>query len=158
MHSINSKRISIYPSNLRNPSAYSEDLESQLTIQAKNRDFCLANTYKMEPDHDNIFLVEMVRKKINGILQKAIGDMQYDAEKSKKLCVDLATEIKDEIKSHGFRRYKLISHVTISSSHGQGQREASRCVWNENYDRFVSCVYRNATMNVVAVLYAVYLE
>ena len=150
------KKGSLYPVGLRHPSALSEDLESQLTTIIQQRNLLLANTYKTEPD--SIFREVKVKKKIDEILSKTVGDMPYNAERCKTLCIELASEIKDQVKSLGFKRHRLVSHITISSSHGQGLRHASRAVWDENNDRYVSCVYRNASMNVVAVLYAVYLE
>ena len=154
----NNKRTNLYPSHIRNHSAHSEDLESQYTLQAKHRNGYTANTYKMEPDEDNAFIEENVTKAIEAFLSRRVDHMVYDGGKCKQLCKDLAGEIKELVKSFSFRRYKFVSHVTISSSHRQGLRQVSRCVWNENHDRYISCVYRNATMNVVAVLYAIYFE
>ena len=154
----NNKRTNLYPTYNRNPSIHSEDLESQLTLHTKNRNWYVDNTYRMEPDEDNIFIEENVKTMIDEFLSKRIGDMVYDGEKSKQLCIELSSEIKELVKNVGFMRYKFVSHVTVSSSHRQGMRQVSRCVWNENHDRYISCVYRNATMNVVAVLYAIYFE
>lgn len=153
-----SKRTSLYPTGVRKLSAYSEDLESQVTVNTRQKNLHVANTYKMKPDVENIFRAEKVKKKVDSILSKKIGDTPYDASKSKKLCIDLATEIKDEVKSLGFKRHKLVSHVTITSSHGQSLRQASRSIWDVDSDSYVSCVYSNATMDVVAVLYAIYFE
>ena len=152
------KRASLFPPYMRNPSIHSEDLESQFTLQAKQRNFAMANTYKMEPDDDSVFIEGMVKKNVEEFLSKKVGDMVYEGENGKQLCIDLAADIKELIKSFSFRRYKLVSHVTITSSHRQGMQQVSRCIWNENHDRYISCVYRNPTMNVVVVVYAVYFE
>eukprot|EP00795_Rhopilema_esculentum_P004537 gene4537-20789_t len=149
--------MSLYPGPNRNPSILSEETLSQ-THAAKLKNVMLDNTYKMEPDRNSVFRAITVRQAVESILSEMVGDQKYSAKESPLLCVELATEIKNKVKAMGFERYKLICQVTICSLVGQGVRVASRCIWDDKHDSYVSCNYRNANMCVVAMMYGVYHE
>eukprot|EP00112_Aurelia_sp_Birch-Aquarium-sp1_P017312 Seg3998.2 transcript_id=Seg3998.2/GoldUCD/mRNA.D3Y31 product="Tctex1 domain-containing protein 1-B" protein_id=Seg3998.2/GoldUCD/D3Y31 len=157
MHGL--KRTSLRHNALyQHSAAHSDDTSHDPSWRHKSKQMQLANTYKLGPDGDTSFREDEVKKTIEALFEAKIGGMKYDADRCKLLCMELATEIKNEVKLLDFQRYKFIAEVTISSLKGQGLRAVSRCVWDERFDSYVSCTYRNATMCVIAVLYGVYQE
>ncbi len=149
-----------YPhGNNHNNAAQSDEDANEIPHQsAKTKNIKLANTYKMAPEKNAMFHQELVKQTMQEVLQDKISDMNYDAEKCRFLTLELATEIKNRVKQFGFDRYKLVSQVSINSMHGQDLRVVSRFIWDERFDNYVSCTYRNATLSVVAVLFGVYQE
>ena len=157
MHAL--KKMSLHHNALyQHSAAHSDDTSHDPSWRHKNKQMQLANTYKLGPDEDTIFREDEVKKTIENLFKDKIGDMTYDPDRCKLLCMELATEIKNEVKQLNFQRYKLIAEVSISSLKGQGLRAVSRFVWDERFDSYVSCTYRNATMCVIAVLYGIYQE
>eukprot|EP00794_Sanderia_malayensis_P007897 gene7898-8751_t len=161
------KKIALHPhpyhhnSHSHHQSIFSDETVSHDAIRhsAKSKHAVqLANTYKLGPEKDAIFQQETVKHVMEDILQTKINDMAYDGDKCKFLAMELATEIKHRVKLLGFDRYKLVSQVTINSLHGQGMRMASRFIWDERFDNYVSCTYRTPTMCVIAVIFGVYQE
>ena len=49
----------------------------------------------------------------------------------------------------GYKRYKLITQVTIGEMKGQAMRIGSRCLWDVNTDHCASDVLQNVSVRVL---------
>ncbi|EDO33641.1 predicted protein, partial [Nematostella vectensis] len=93
------------------------------------------------------------------ILDDTLSSEHYSAESSRVLCLGLADSIKSRVKGLGMaKRYRFICHVSIGSCSGQGLLIASKSVWNEKRDSFVTSTFRNASLFAVATVFGVLKE
>eukprot|EP00668_Euglena_longa_P014225 GGOE01018202.1.p2 GENE.GGOE01018202.1~~GGOE01018202.1.p2 ORF type:complete len:141 (-),score=57.10 GGOE01018202.1:370-765(-) len=115
-------------------------------------------TYLLKPRPDTKFIKRNVEAKMMEILEAKTKDVKYEAEEMANLCKELCTEIQNEVKKMGYERYKLVTQVIISESKGQGQRIASRCLWDPEEDNFAQVIVRNSTMMCMAITFGCFWE
>ena len=137
-------------------SSHSEGLHQQHHHQQKHN--FLANTFKMAPDKEINFKCKPVKEVMESALENKLKDLRYNPNTCKNLCMELSTEIKNKIKLLGFSRHKLICQVLITSLSGQSMRIASRFIWDERHDTYVTASYKTSDVCAVAVIYGVYQE
>ena len=114
------------------------------------------NTYKMEPDKR--FHINEVKEIIEETLSTSLKDVKYDPVKCRALSKSLSHTICERVKLLGFRRFKIVSSVTIGEMKGQDVRVASRFLWDEKHDSWVDAVFKNSEIFAVAVVYGIYQE
>lgn len=139
------------------------DLESSSTTRSSritraliNRRFnVFQNTYKMSPDKT------MNESKLRQIIKRNLQVLENEAY-DPKCCRDLSKSVSNgilqELKMLGIARYKFVCTVTIGQLRGQTLRVASRCIWDQEFDSFVSESFKNKTLFAVATVYGVYHE
>jgi tctex1 domain-containing protein 2 len=120
----------------------------------------LQNTYKMEPDNASRFHSYKIEPRIYELLEHALKDKTYDANKSPSLAKELSQDIMRETKNFLSTscRYKLVCHVVIGEVKDQDIRFGSRCLWDSNNDTTASVTYKNSSLYCVATLFAIYFE
>ncbi|KAK3094788.1 hypothetical protein FSP39_006255 [Pinctada imbricata] len=126
---------------------------------ATRRGMRMENTYKLEPDDDRVFRVGTVEKTTENILAEHLKDETYDPLRCRELSQKLASTILERVKVMGYKRYKIITNVSIGSlKEKPGMQFGSRCLWNKNTDNFVSVKYSNNSIFAVAMIYGLYFE
>ncbi|CAG2200399.1 unnamed protein product [Mytilus edulis] len=118
----------------------------------------LENTFKMDPDEGTKFATCKVKSEIYKTFENYLGDIKYDPERCSKLCLDLSVLVKNQVKSLGFPRYKIISNVIIGQCKDQGLETASRSVWDPKHDSFAYVVYKNTSLFAIGIVHGVYFE
>lgn len=114
------------------------------------------NTYRMEPDKR--FHIAEVKEIMDETLSSSLKEVKYDAVKCRILSKSLSHTICERVKLLGYRRFKIISSVTIGQIKGQDVRVASRFLWDEKHDTWVDAVFRSSELFAVAVVYGIYQE
>lgn len=116
------------------------------------------NTYKLQPERK--FHSSAAQRVINEQLETYLKSETYDPNASAQMTKTLAQIIKDAVKDLKYDRYKIVCVVTIGEllNGDVGIMQASRCVWDTNWDTFASGIYKNKTLYGVATVYAVYQE
>ena len=133
-------------------------LGRQENHSAKERQVKYENTYRLEPD--NAFPVAKVREISSDILESHLKGLPYDNEECPKLSKTLADTIKQQVKTLGNPRYKIVVIVAI----GQVMETfpsvcfTSRSIWNDKLDNFVETTYKNKKLYAVALVYGVYAD
>jgi hypothetical protein len=151
-------RKSIYTRRLSNSVSHSSRKSSQDLTFTRLR---FQNTYRTEPNENEIFQPYKVEPKLYALLEESLKDKKYDAQKSMSLSKELSENIMRELRlcmSNMSPRYKIVSHVLIGEMLGQDIRLASRCLWDTNFDNSASVIYKNGSLYAVATVYAVYFE
>ena len=54
-------------------------------------------------------------------------------------------------------RYKYVVQVSVGENNGQGMKVQSRCVWDEDTDDVAYVSFKNDSIFVVVIAFAVYL-
>jgi len=54
-------------------------------------------------------------------------------------------------------RYKFVVQTTVGENNGQGMKVQSRCVWDEDTDDVAYVSFKNDSIFVVVIAFAVYL-
>ncbi|XP_077203012.1 dynein light chain Tctex-type protein 2 isoform X2 [Paroedura picta] len=115
-----------------------------------------ANTYRMEPYRT--FEAHVIRKKAEDILKNALQDYKYDGSNAAARCLILSEEIIEAVKDQGFDRYKYIVQVFMVEKSGQSIHIASRWVWDDARDNWVSALHETENYVTVALIIAGYYE
>ena len=165
------RRLSIYPgvqrrfsrsvANYVSPYSTWKNLQGKVDINQKEEEKqeqkpTMENTYRMEPKKK---LPEgETRKIIQQVLQNVLATQRYDGNGCGLLTKMLSSRILDQVKDLNAERYKLVCFVNITSKHNQGLQHASRCLWNPDFDTFVSVTFENESLYAVANVYGVYFE
>ena len=116
----------------------------------------LENSYQVQPSAT--FPTTQIRDVTQEILHDSLAGVSYDASTIPKLSMEVASAVRNKVKQMECFRFKLVVFVTITENKGSSVKLASRCVWNENYDRFVDCSYQNSEVHATAIICAVYQE
>lgn len=115
----------------------------------------IENTYKLVPDKR--FSVAEVRRIIHQHLQ-SLESQKYDAKLCRELAKGMSNSIMSDLKMLGYTRFKFVCSVTIGQIKGQGVQIASRSIWDNERDTFVSESFKNETLFAVGVVFGVYQE
>ncbi|XP_015270885.1 PREDICTED: tctex1 domain-containing protein 3 [Gekko japonicus] len=115
-----------------------------------------ANTYRMEPYRP--FEAHVIRKKAEEILKNTLQDYKYDGSNAASKCSVLSEDILAAVKDQGFDRYKYIVQVFMVEKSGQSIHIASRWVWDDARDNWVSALHETENYVTVALIIAGYYE
>lgn len=118
----------------------------------------LQNTYKLQPDADEIFKPGPVREIIQEVLDECLDGEKYNPAQCRNLTQMLTDLIKSRVKDMGGNRYKYIVMVTIGQNCNQGVHVVSRCLWNKDTDNYAEAHYNKDGLYAVATVYACYFE
>merc|ERR1712054_646212 len=117
------------------------------------------NTYQLAPRDEEKFEPGKVKECIAEVFKKKFGEgFTYNAEDAAEMGTEVCTEIQDRIKELGYKRYKLITQVTIGEMKGQTMRIGSRCLWDTQNDNCASEVLQNNQYFCCAMVFGLYYE
>lgn len=116
------------------------------------------NSYKTAPDENKRFRCKPVEDIINSVLKEKLSGQEYCADDCKRMIVPITEAIKFEVKRLGFERYKIVCVVHIGSLGNQDVRIASRCLWDDSFDRVASASFSNESLFASASVFGVYRE
>ena len=114
------------------------------------------NTYKMTPN--TAFPENKIRKVLESILSRELGDTQYEAESCRQLTSRISDVIKREVKDLDLDRYKLVCIVHIGQRGNQEIKVGSRCLWDVRLDTYISVEYQNTSLFAIATVFGIYFE
>lgn len=118
----------------------------------------LASRYNGYPTQKSVFHGHEIKQLMDQILDKELSSLSYESTTCKALCLTLSEDIKQKVKDLLMSRYRIICHVSIGSCSGQGLLMASRFVWNDGKDNYVTATYRNVSLFAVATVFGVVKE
>ena len=116
------------------------------------------NTYRLKPKNNKIFSSIKVKPTLEQVLESNLKNYKYDASTSGGLCKQLADECKQKLKQLGYNRYKFVSQCVIFSDTNQTVRFASRSLWDDKLDNFVTAIYKGDGYQGILMVGAVYFE
>ena len=144
-----SRRISgsSFFSNFKKPPEPKDNLHDK-----KNR---FENTYRLEPKS------RFPEGKVRAVITEALETLtshNYSPTHSPFLAKLLSARVLESVKQLNIERYKVVCLVTIGSKESQGLRIASRCLWNDRFDTFVTACFESERFFAVGTVYGVYYE
>ncbi|KAL9951871.1 hypothetical protein ACROYT_G044610 [Oculina patagonica] len=116
---------------------------------------CFENTYRLEPK------IRFPEGKVRAVIKEALDTLvshTYSANHSPFVAKLLSARVLENVKQLNIERYKVVCLVTIGSKERQGLRIASRCLWNDQFDTFVSVCFEGEHFFAVGTVYGVYFE
>ncbi|ESO92401.1 hypothetical protein LOTGIDRAFT_233161 [Lottia gigantea] len=114
------------------------------------------NTFRMEPPEK--FRPDKVMPIIERVLSKRLEGVKYDPVECSVLAKTTADEIKTHVKELDFKRYKIISQVTIGEKKDQSIQVSSRFLWDADRDNYASFSYESRSLFATGILFAIYYE
>ena len=118
----------------------------------------IENTYKTEPDSDKRFQHYKVENITQDVLKEFLNDVEYSHVLGQRMSKLLADTIKTRVKEFRWNRYKIVVHVIIGENREQDIRAASRFLFNEKTDSYVSTTFSTKSLFALAVCFAVYTD
>ncbi|KAL0841882.1 hypothetical protein ABMA28_014118 [Loxostege sticticalis] len=129
---------------------------SQLGLEFKRPPLVFLPTYQLEP-HEK-FHLEKVTKFVEKMIDENFTDHKYDGQGSPALALRLAGELMREIKAMGYKRYRVISVVTIGQKRAQSFSNAIAFLWDYERDNYVEAHRETCTAYIQVLLFAIYLD
>lgn len=114
------------------------------------------NTYKLFPDAK--MSTKKVETSVEKVLREQFANEVYERTRCMEKCRSICQLIKEKVKELGMSRYKLVVVAHVGENKSQGVQITSRCVWNDNFDDFVTVHFTNSSLFVQATVYALYAE
>ncbi|CAL8106656.1 unnamed protein product [Calicophoron daubneyi] len=115
------------------------------------------NSYVIRPQFDQKFRPSVVKGILTQLLKDRLESENYASERTHDLCISLADEIREKIKSSlALSRYRYLVHVVIGEQRGQGVKIAYRCYWDSDTDNFAEALFENQSLFCVASVFGVY--
>ena len=93
---------------------------------------------------------------IHGCLNEQLGGKVYDANKVSQWSKAIADNVKSQVKTLGYDRYKIVVEVVIGEQRGEGVRMGSRCLWDSDTDNYASDVYMNDSLFCCTAVFGLY--
>jgi len=132
---------------------------SESEIDKQRQSACpTRNTFRLQPEKNTVFSSMKVTPTLENVLAANLTDYKYTSDTSGELCKKLADECKQRLKSLGFSRYKLVTQCLMFSNNNQSVRFASRYLWDDKLDNFVSSTFAGDNFTATLMVGAVYFE
>jgi len=112
--------------------------------------------YQVEPSYSQKFKEKEAREILQSVLKNKLTGCTYNADATSALTREIADDIKQDLKSKEWPRYKYVVHVVIGEQKGEGLQIACRAFWDSNTDSLAKEVFENKSLFAVATAYAVY--
>ncbi|XP_043989098.1 dynein light chain Tctex-type 5-B-like [Gambusia affinis] len=116
----------------------------------------IPNTYQLGPYKP--FPITVISFILKEEITNHLRDVQYDPHHSREMTLTLCEVIRSRVKELMIPRYKTVILVHIGQLNGQGMQISSRCLWDPNFDTFVSHSFKNKTLFCSATVYGIYYE
>lgn len=116
-----------------------------------------AKDYAVEPAHGKKFKVSRVKELMAAVLKARLTGAVYHADNTSSWAREIADEIKQQLKSEDWPRYKYAVQVFIGEQRGEGVRLGCRGFWDANTDNYAHETFQNESMFCVAAAFGVYL-
>ncbi|XP_007554967.1 PREDICTED: tctex1 domain-containing protein 1-A-like [Poecilia mexicana] len=114
------------------------------------------NTYQLGPY--KLFPITTISYILKEEITHCLRDMQYEPLHSREMTLTLCEVIRTRVKELMIPRYKTVILVHIGQLNGQGMQISSRCLWDPNFDTFVSHSFKNTSLFCSATVYGIYFE
>ena len=114
------------------------------------------NSYRTQPPAP--FPEPEVCKIMKETMEDTLNGITYNTQTIPALTMGITSTIRDKVKETGCARYKIVVFVTVTENNNSSLKLASRCMWNQQYDRFVESTFQSKALHASAVVYAIYQE
>ncbi|XP_071439536.1 dynein light chain Tctex-type 5-like [Hetaerina americana] len=115
------------------------------------------NSYRLDSKYP--FNRDLVTSVLKDTLEREISLLKkYDPDVCKKLCRLMAEEIRTQVRSMEFDRYKIVTRVYIVEKLQQGIHINSCFLWDAERDTFATYQFENMYVRAVASVYGLYCE
>lgn len=112
--------------------------------------------FQIRPPFSKKFKPGAVKEIIHGCLNEQLGGKVYDASKVSQWSKAIADNVKSQVKTLGYDRYKIVVEVVIGEQRGEGVRMGSRCLWDSDTDNYASDVYMNDSLFCCTAVFGLY--
>ncbi len=99
--------------------------------------------YKIRPDLNQKFRPGTVQVLVERVIKEKLEGKEYSGEECGEWVKEILEEIHDKVKSQNYRRYKLITQVTLGERRGEGASSATRCLWDAEADCMATYTFLN---------------
>ncbi|XP_020309311.1 tctex1 domain-containing protein 3 [Oncorhynchus kisutch] len=116
----------------------------------------LANTYRLGPKQK--FLPHLIQKKGEELMNQAFGELAYDHDNCRDVADKVAADVLAFCKEQVFDRYRYVARVVVGEKKGQTVKIASRTLWDDEKDNFLTLNFENRHLFAVGMVFAIYFE
>lgn len=117
------------------------------------------NTYRTDPNPDTKFAESTVKNAVYEYLAEELTNVKYEEKDWRLKTRDLGDQIRNQVKSLGFERYKIIVEVLINPQCKTNDLIfGSRLLSDPERDRSVTVIFSNDSLSAVVCIYAIYYD
>ena len=117
------------------------------------------NTYRIDPNPDTKFVESTVKNAVYEYLAEELTNVKYEEKDWRLKTRDLGDQIRNQVKSLGFERYKIIVEVLINPRCKTNDLIfGSRLLSDPERDRTVTVIFSNDSLSAVVCVYAIYYD
>lgn len=113
-------------------------------------------SYQIRPNFEHKFRPGAVRELIHGILNEVLAGKSYEGDQVASWCEEISDGIKEQIKTLGYDRYKIVVEVVLGEQRGEGVRMGTRCLWDSDTDNYASDVFMNDSLFCCAAAFGIF--
>uniref|UniRef100_A0A1I8FYA9 Tctex1 domain-containing protein 1 n=1 Tax=Macrostomum lignano TaxID=282301 RepID=A0A1I8FYA9_9PLAT len=134
------------------------EAEQQQQAQSMGPAVRLENTYQLGPSATGQFPLGQAGRVLRQILRDYLDGKSYAEEFARTMSQSISQVIRSRMKElqSPAGRYKVISLCSIGARGPHGLSMASRCLWDDSVDNFVSSQFDNNSLYAVATVFVVY--
>jgi len=108
------------------------------------------------PELEDKFRPADVERLIEKQVTETLDGLKYDPEEMPKLTKTIADSIQNKIRSLRYKRYKILTYVSLGEKRGEGVSAVTRSIWDPLTDCMATFTYQSPTLYCCATVYGVY--
>ncbi|KAI3382322.1 hypothetical protein SNEBB_003358 [Seison nebaliae] len=116
------------------------------------------NTYQLKPNDNQLFAKNLIKNEVEKYLEDRLKNEKYNSDQTTSLLRQLTENIRQRVKENGCNRHKIVMTVLIHENTTTDCRIASQCLWNPEFDSFVTCQYANKHLVCICTVYGLYYD
>jgi len=108
------------------------------------------------PELEDKFRPADVERLIEKQVRETLEGLKYDPEEMPKLTKTIADAIQSKVRSLKYKRYKILTYVSLGEKRGEGCSAVTRSLWDPLTDCMATYTFQSPTLYCCATVYGVY--
>jgi len=115
-----------------------------------------ASGYKIRPDLTQKFRPGAVQVIIERAIKDKLEEKEYNPEECEEWVKQINEDVHEKVKSQNYKRYKIITQITMGERRGEGASSATRCLWDAEADCMATYTFLNDSIFCNGTVYGIY--
>lgn len=103
--------------------------------------------YKIRPDLVQKFRPGAVQVLIERSIKDKLEGKEYSPEQCEEWVQQIMADVHEKVKALNYRRYKIITQVSVGERRGEGASSATRCLWDAEADCMATYTFLNVSFH-----------
>ncbi len=108
------------------------------------------------PEIEDKFHPADVQSIVEKVVREHLEGQPYENEEIPKLIKILTDAIQTKVRTLKYKRYKIITYVSMGERRGEGITTVTRCIWDPISDCMATYTFLNETLFCCVAVYGIY--